>query len=240
MRSGITAFAVLALGAASQAQVSMPTNSMPNLLPQLGGYDPVSIALKNKRQEPGVPMDFSVPDAPATRMDFTYRYDRARTQQNLRNFVARTENPEARANLQQMIAAQPNMIQEVGQAIQPYGLDAHNVADAYALWWINSWLVANQRDEDPDRETIATVKQQVRNAFSATPDFAKTSDAERQEYAEALLLQATLLGSAFDQWKSDPAMLGELSQAAHQGAKASGVDLSLMTLTRNGFVARQE
>lgn len=135
-----------------------------------------------------------------------------------------------------MIAAQPTIIQDISTAIRPYGLDARDVADAYALWWINSWLVANKRDEDPDRGTIAMVKQQARNAFAAIPAFADTSDADRQEYAEALLLQATILSSAFEQWQDDPAMLDQLAQAARQGAKTNGLNLSLMTLTRNGFV----
>jgi hypothetical protein len=169
----------------------------------------------------------------------TYRSSPTRTQQNLRNFVARTPDPAARTNLEQMIAAQPGIMDEISAGARSFGFDPHNVADAYAMWWMNAWLVANKRDEVPDNGTIAMVKSQVRNAFAATPDFAKTSDAERQEYAEALLLQATMLGSAFEQWKNDPKMLDQLADAARKGAEASGLDLSKMTLTPNGFVPRK-
>ena len=79
----------------------------------------------------------------------------------------------------------------------------------------------------------------MRNAFTATPDFSVTGDAVRQEYAEALLLQAAMLGSAFEQWKNDPEMLDQLAEAARRGAQASGLDLSEMTLTTNGFVPRR-
>lgn len=75
----------------------------------------------------------------------------------------------------------------------------------------------------------------MRSAFANKPEFAKTSDADCQVYAEAMLLQAASLGSAFEQWKSDPAQLAE---AARRGIMASGLDLSLMTLTPNGFIPR--
>ncbi len=169
----------------------------------------------------------------------TYRYDRARTQQNLRNFVARTPDPAARASLEQIFAGQPRLMEEISAGAKSFGFDPHNVADAYAMWWMNAWLVANKRDEVPDNGTIAMVKSQVRSAFAATPDFAKTSDAQRQEYAEALLLQATMLGSMFEQWKNDPKMLDQLADATRKGAEASGLDLSKMALTRNGFVPRE-
>lgn len=177
--------------------------------------------------------------AAAATMKFTYRYDRARTKANLRNFVARTPNAEAKASLEQIIAAQPTIFDDIRAGIAPYGLDSHDVADAYAMWWINAWLAYEGLDQDTDRGTVAMVKQQVRNAFAATPDMAKSSDAQRQEYAEALLLQGLMLSAAIDQLKSDPAMMRQLSQSVEQGAKASGLDLSLMTLTANGFVPRK-
>ena len=175
----------------------------------------------------------------AAAVDFRYRYSPARTKQNLRSFVARAPNPAARGELEQMFAAQPTLMDDIRASIGPYGLDTHNVADAYAMWWMNAWLVANKRDEVPDAATVEAVKRQVRKAFAATPDFAKTSDAERQEYAEALLLQASMLGSAFEQTKNDPRMLDQLAEAARQGAKASGIDLSKMSLTQSGFVPRK-
>ncbi|WP_231725984.1 MULTISPECIES: hypothetical protein [unclassified Sphingomonas] len=68
---------------------------------------------------------------------------------------------------------------------------------------------------------------------------AEASDAERQEFAEALLLQAAMLGSGLDQWAREPEMLERLAKAARQGALASGLDLAKMTLTPDGFVSRR-
>lgn len=175
----------------------------------------------------------------ATGADFTYRYESARTLENLRNFVARTPVEAGRAELERQVAAQPGLMDEISAGARSFGFDPHNVADAYAMWWMNAWLVANKRDEVPDRRTVEAVKRQVRNAFSATSDFAAAGDAERQEYAEALLLQATMLGSAFEQWKQDPKMLNQLAQATRKGAEASGLDLSKMFLTQSGFVPQK-
>jgi hypothetical protein len=176
----------------------------------------------------------TVPDG-----SFSYRYSSERTRANLRNFIARTPGPAARVELQQMFASQPGFMEEIRASIAPFGLDSHNVADAFAMWWINAWQVANKQDETPDRGTVVMVKQQVYAAFAATPDFAKTTDAERQEFAESLLIQAAMLSSAFEQMKGDPKQLDQLAQAARKGAEASGIDLSKMTLTQNGFVPRK-
>jgi hypothetical protein len=180
------------------------------------------------------------PDVEPVRLSsVSYRYDRARTKQNLRNFAARTPDPAARANLEQMFASEPTLMDEISAAARRAGFDPHNVADAFAIWWVNSWLIANRRGETPDPETITMVKNQAVSAFVDTLRFAETSDAERQEYAEALLLQATLMDVAFDQWKDDPRMLDQLAEAVQRGARTSGLDLTTMVLTRDGFVPRK-
>ncbi|WP_379553673.1 DUF6683 family protein [Qipengyuania sp. DGS5-3] len=230
---------ILLLSAVFAAPAAMANGFMQNWTPQLGGYDPVSIALENNTQTAGVPLNLTPPasiDVAGT--DFSYRNDKARTQQNLRRFVERTPEAAGRADLQNMIAAQPTIIEEIGGAMRGFGLDPHNVADAYAMWWVNAWSAANKTGKQPSASTVAAVRQQTRNAIAATPDFANASDADRQEYAEALMLQAMLLSRAFNERQGDPAQLEELANATKKGAKASGLDLSLMRLTENGFVPR--
>lgn len=179
----------------------------------------------------------AAPSATIPSSSFTYRYSSQRTQQNLRNFVARTPDRAARANLEQTLAAQPTLMNEISAAVRAYGFDPHNVADAYAVWWINVWGASRKQNIEPDFETVEAVKRQVRSAFAAIPDFAEARDAERQEFAEALLLQAAILGSGLDQWEGDAEMLEQLAVAARQGALASGLDLAKMTLTPDGFVS---
>ncbi len=54
--------------------------------------------------------------------DFTFKSYRDRTAQNLQNFIAGIPDAAVRAELKQVVAAQPNIISEIGAAIQPYGL----------------------------------------------------------------------------------------------------------------------
>jgi hypothetical protein len=254
MQQGIALFAALLLafgGSASRAQ-SMPWIN-PQVLSTTTGTDVMSTVLQDKAASADE-SDEEAASASTNRLttkgrqdaaqvaavDFRYRYNPARTAQNLRSFLARAPNRAARAELEQTIAVQPTLMDDIRASIGPYGLDTHNVADAYAMWWMNAWLVANKRDEVPDSRTVEAVKEQVRRAFATNPDFVATGDAERQEYAEALLLQATMLGSAFEKWKNDPKMLDQLAAASREGAKAGyGIDLETMTLTTSGFVPRK-
>jgi hypothetical protein len=191
-----------------------------------------------EQREPRQQGEQAAPVAP--RASFAFTPSRSRTKANIGNFVARTPNPAARAELEQMFAAQPGLMDDLAAGARANGFDPHNVADAYALWWMNAWDASEKRDSKPDAATVAAVRQQVYAAFAATPGFAATSDAERQEYAEALLLQAALLASAFEQNRNNPEMLELLAEATRKGAKASyGIDLQSMILTRNGFVPRE-
>lgn len=183
----------------------------------------------------------TAPDAiiDTSRFDFSFTPNRARTQRNLRNFVERTRDPSARSEMQRLIETQPNIIEEIGAMLSPIGIDPHDVADAYTVWAINNWLVAEQRDEDPDQVTVNAVRQQVRGAIAATPDFASTNSTQRQEYAEALLLQAIIMADAFTAAQNSPAQLDQLSAAARTTLRGNGLDPALMNLTRDGFVPRQ-
>ena len=165
----------------------------------------------------------------------------ARTSRNLASLVQRIRKADAveADNLERLFAAQPDLVQQIGTVMRQYGLDPHNVADCYALWWLSAWHVANQRHDTPSKATFASVRDQARRAFAAASDFAGTGDADKQQYAEALMLQATVLNSALEQAKDQPQVLARLAQAAKRGAQASGLDLTTMTLTEEGFVPRE-
>lgn len=196
--------------------------------------------LLDRRLEQRAPSQQAEQDAPAVFVGtLSFVPNSARTQANLRSFVSRTSDPAARASLEQLFSSQPTIMEDVSNALRPYGINPHNVADAYAVWWINAWSASQKINREPDQATVEAVKQQVYAAFTATPDFANTSDAGRQEFAEALILQGFLLSAAFEQNKTNPAMLDQLAEAARQGAKAQGLDLTKMTLTRDGFVPRK-
>lgn len=72
---------------------------------------------------------------------------------------------------------------------------------------------------------------QHRNFFSAT-------DAQKQEFSEAYLVQAALIGGYVEAAESDIKQFKEVKAAIRQGAKASGLALDMMVLTDDGFSPR--
>ncbi|MHA6317629.1 DUF6683 family protein [Altererythrobacter sp. CAU 1778] len=179
------------------------------------------------------------PDLQVRELDLLrFKPMQSRRSSNLEKFAEAAATDRDRAQLTELFASQPNLIDDIGSVMQSYGLDPSNVADAYALWWMSAWLVANQRQDTPPSATISAVRDQARNAFAATPGFAEVDDAGKQQYAEALMVQATLLNTALEQSANQPEMLAQLAQAAKQGALSSGLDLNTMVLSEQGFVPR--
>ena len=133
--------------------------------------------------------------------------------------------------------ASTDIIAQMDQLMQQtYGMRVNNVADAYAMWWTSAWNGAQGRNDDPSAGQMAMVKRQAANALAATPEFARATDAGKQELAEALLVQAAMIQGAIDTYKSDPVMLAKAKAAIAKGAQGMGLDLSTMTLTDDGFV----
>jgi hypothetical protein len=156
---------------------------------------------------------------------------------NLAQFVAKTRavDPQGAAKMEQIFAS-TDIINEMGKAIAPFGLRADNAADAYTTWWINAWQASRGRTDTLPRKQIDAVKAQAAQAMSATPLFKTASDALKQEFSEAHLIQAALIDGNMEAAKGNPAQLKAIAQAVRQGAKASGVDLDTMELGPNGFV----
>lgn len=183
-------------------------------------------------------------DIPAPRPNelaaFGFRSDSARTKRNLAQFVAksREQNPAAAAELERNLAS-VDIVGEAGKGMRAMGLDPHNIADAYALWWVLAWSAGNQTESPSDAPTYQAVQAQARAAFTATPGLAERSDAEKQQFAEAMIVQAMILDSANDAVRGDPAQMKALADQAKRGAKEMGLDLSTMVLTSDGFRPRK-
>lgn len=112
----------------------------------------------------------------------------------------------------------------------------NNVADAYSVCWISAWNASRGSTETPSRVQIASVKNLIANAISATPAFISANQSQKKEYAEDLLIQSALIEAAIEKAENDPAQLRAIAKAVRKGAKASGFDLDNMTLTEDGFV----
>lgn len=171
----------------------------------------------------------------STKLGFTS--SQARRKQNLAKFVekSRQSDPSGADQMAQLFAS-TDIIGAIGQGIAPFGLRVDNVADAYAVYWTNAWLGSRGRNETLTKQQISAVRNQAANALLATNEFTSATDAEKQEMAEAMLVQAALIEASVDNAKSDPALMTKVKAAIAQGANAMGLDLYTMTLTPNGFV----
>lgn len=162
-----------------------------------------------------------------------------RTQDNLAQFVARTraQDAAAGADLARTFAS-VDLVGVVGEAMRSVGLDPHNVADAYAFWWVEAWSSTRMIESPNDAVTWQAVARQAREALAATSEMAKESDGAKQQLAEAMIVQGGIMNGAVQQARDNPAMRQQLASAARKGALAMGLNLDAMVLTPQGFRPR--
>lgn len=162
----------------------------------------------------------------------------ATRKRNIAGFVAKTraQRSENADQMAQMFAS-TDIFAAMAKGLAPMGLRVDNVADSYTVYWINAWEAANGiTGSQTSREQAQAVKAQASRALLATPEFTKATPAQKQELAEALLIQAALISASAEAAASDPAQMEAVGVAVRTGAKAMGLDLDAMTLSAAGFV----
>lgn len=175
--------------------------------------------------------------SPSARL--TYRPSLERRRANFAMFVAksRKRDPVGAAMLEKELATS-DVMGKMQRELAGFDMRIDNVADAYAIWWLNAWLASRQRADTPPAGQIAAVRAQAAQVMTATPGLATASDAVKQEIAEANLLQAMLIGAYMERAKGDRDLSRRLASAVRHGARASGLDLDAMELTNQGFAPR--
>ncbi len=156
-----------------------------------------------------------------------------RRAQNLAKLAARTGND---PSMTQIAAQADQIFPQMAAAIAAQGLDANNVADVYAVWWISAYDAANGHTGTRPRAIYQAVRDQAAHAVLATPQLAGADDALKQEMAEALLAHTIAIDVTVEHAKNDPQQLRAIGNAVRQGAQAMGINLADMTLTDQGFV----
>lgn len=170
----------------------------------------------------------------------TFRPSPEVRRRNLAGFVEKTRaaDPEGAAALERLFASS-DVIGEIGQALAPYSLRTNDVADATAVYLVTAWYGVRGRDDDPSRAQLTAVRGQMARARAATPAFASLTDAHKQELAEAMLIQAALVGASVTAAKDQPTTLEGVKRAVAQGVSATfDFDLSTLDLTDQGLRAR--
>ena len=169
----------------------------------------------------------------------TLRYtpSRSRRAANLSRFVekSRAADPAGAAQLQKIFAS-GDFIDKIGGALAQQGMRVDNLADAYAVWWINAWQATRGHNNTTSRATNDAVRAQAARALAASPQIVAAGDAAKQEFAESLLVQATMIDAAVEQSKGNSAQMRQIGAAVNQGARRMGLDLTTMELTEGGFV----
>jgi hypothetical protein len=165
-----------------------------------------------------------------------YRPSLERRKINLSHFVekSRAIDPVGAAEMARLFAS-TDIIGAIGQAIAPAGLRVNNVADAYSVYWTSAWNASRGSTKTPSKAQMTSIKGLVADAILATPAFTSASEPQKQEYAEALLIQAALIDAAMEKAGNDQTQLKAIAKAVRQGAKATGLDLDAMILTEEGF-----
>ena len=164
--------------------------------------------------------------------------DLAVRKRNLAGFISKTreQSPESADQMTQMFAS-TDIFAAISQGLAPMGLRVDNVADAYTVYWVTAWEASRGiSGTDTPRAQAQAVKAQATKALLSTPAFATSTPAQRQEMAEALLIQAALISASMEGAAGDPAQKKAVGQAVRTGAKAMGIDLDAMTLGEAGFV----
>jgi hypothetical protein len=216
------------------------------IIPSVTGTDTLGMVLRKKmgqarrpsaspRNQPSTqPPPAPAPVAAGT---LTYHVSLDRRRANLDAFVRKTrmENPALANDLASFFAARDTLGQ-LATAIAPYGLKIDNLGDALAMYWMVAWQTSQGRNDDFDRAAVTAVKDQSARALVEIRSIATANDAAKQEFAEALWIQAMLLDSAVERSKGDPATLRMLATRACQHSREMGIDLTAMTLTRQGFI----
>lgn len=135
------------------------------------------------------------------------------------------------------LGAQGKQFDLIGGAIAPYGLSTDNIGDAYAYWWIHAWLAWAGDTSDQTPEQVAAVARQAGAAVAATPAMAAAADAQKQDLADQLYVQGSMISIAIEQMKIDPSTKPQWRAAMAQSAREAGLDFAAMRLTPTGFVA---
>jgi hypothetical protein len=180
--------------------------------------------------------------SPVDAAALSFRPSLERRKQNLAQFVAKTRavDPAGARELENFVSG--DLIGMVGARIAEFGLRTDNVADAMAIYVMEAWEFINDKATPTTRARATAVRNQMASAIASTPGFADASDATKQEMAEAMLVQAAMVGSgaATIQQQGDPKLLSAWRDAVHKGSLATlGFDLRSVIITEEGMFPKK-
>ncbi|NJM50263.1 MAG: hypothetical protein HC843_04720 [Sphingomonadales bacterium] len=158
---------------------------------------------------------------------------------NMSKFIAGMKqlNPEAGAQMEQGLAG-IDVMNEMQKTVTPLGLNVNNLADAYVIYFMNAWTGANGITDTPTAAQVAGTKDMVYASFGSSADLAKLSNDDKQNTAEAFILQAVLFDLFAQAAASEPKVKAKVESDIRAGAKTMGIDVDQYAMTPNGLVRK--
>jgi hypothetical protein len=191
--------------------------------------------VRNQNNQAGVNNAKPIAKASNTN-NLAYRPSAAIRNRNLAQFIENTRkvDPVTAENLERFLASN-DVLSPIQKSMVATGLNANNLADAYAVYWTTAWFGAQGRSDDLPKDQMIAVRNQAAYLLQTTQQFGGKTDAQKQEIAETMLLQSVLIAASVNSAKSDSAQLNQVKITITQGAKRMGLDFDRMTLTPQGF-----
>ena len=180
------------------------------------------------------PSEQVAPAAAAARLNFAASPQR-RTR-NYGRFIAQSQasNPGAAKFYDQMFTTN-RYLERLDSSLQAKGLKSNNIADAFATYWMSSWLASRSWQSAASARQAAATKIMAIEMLAKTPSLASMSDAAKQEVADDLFIKAGLLDGLMAASEGNSGYLKTIAQVARQGAQKWGLDLDAMELGPSGF-----
>jgi hypothetical protein len=170
-----------------------------------------------------------------------YRADRtisARLREEFASHVAQSLGPGAGEQVRAELRRR-DPIESWSAIVAGRGLAPGDAADAVTGYWILNWEIAT-RGTGTSRQAQA-VRRQVLPLMTSHPAYTALGDAQRQEFAEVLMLNFLVEHTAYVEavQRQDEPQLQRLAEAAVERFRTTtGVDLRILDLTDQGFVPK--
>jgi hypothetical protein len=178
----------------------------------------------------------SKPKATSTPQSMSFTPSKTQRKKNIADYISRVTK--IAPDYAPKLAAEfgdGTVFDQYGQMLGGIGLNANDLGDNLAVWWITAWEAAQGRPVQTNPASFVKVKAQVARILSEKA-LTAMSNADKQRYSDNLTIQTLVLSNQIDQAKANPAMARQLADGVKAGAKKMGFDLAAMTLTKDGFV----
>jgi hypothetical protein len=182
--------------------------------------------------------DAQTPPAYANPAALLYAPSATRSKAKINSFIEQVRKTDAAgADQLKQLFAQTNNLGAVHDKMREVGLDPNNLSHCYTVYWTTVWQAVNQDRSDLSLQTFQAVAQQAESAFSQTQMVAKLTNAEKQEYADILLIHSLLVGGNSEYFLSsgDKKGAANFAKEMRKGADNAGLVIDGLTLTDDGF-----